>query len=97
MGYCGPRGIAHEGQFLTWSQSDRDKAIWWYLRDRAECSKCGTRDEEWTGADGRIRHAYYAAIMNCEGCAERERGEEAEELQNGRGKSIVLLANPEAD
>jgi hypothetical protein len=95
MGYCGPRGIAHEGEFLTWSASDRSKALWWYVRDRDTCGKCGTRPEEWDPKRGGRRWAYYAQIRTCAGCEVRERAEDPPPV--GRGTYVALIRTPEED
>lgn len=94
MAYCGPRGIPHS-QFLSWSKTDRDKALTWLLRDRSACPSCGTRPEEWDPAKGGSRDAYRADIVECRGCVERERAQDAPELKTQRGLSIALVRNRE--
>jgi hypothetical protein len=55
--------------FLSWSKSDRDKAIVQYVRAKRVC-KCGTRPEEWDPEKGGSRDAYKAELGHCQGCAE---------------------------
>lgn len=92
MAYCGPRGLPHS-EFLGWSAADRDKAIWWHMRDRAACPSCGTRPEEWDPGRGGSRDAYRADLHECPGCVERERAQDAPELKEQRGLSVVLVRN----
>jgi hypothetical protein len=92
MEYCGPRGIPHS-QFLDWRDSDRSKAIWWSVRQRAACPSCGTRAEEWDPAKGGSRDAYRAELVECPGCVERERAQDAPELKRQRGLSVSLVRN----
>lgn len=96
MDYCAPRGIPHS-EFLSWSSSDRDKAVWWMLRQRETCPRCGTRPDEWTPAKGGHRRAYIAQIRTCEGCVTKLRTEEAPEMKQGRpgANYVTLVVNPE--
>lgn len=96
LDYCCPRGIPHS-EFLGWSTSDRDKAIWWLLRERETCPSCGTRPEEWLESKGGHRHAYIGQVHECEGCIVRARTEEAPEMKQGRpeARRVVLVRNPE--
>lgn len=55
-------------EFLSWSPLDRDKAIWWLVRERSRCSNCGTRDAEWDEEVGGDRFAYQPAVGHCRGC-----------------------------
>lgn len=77
--------------FLGWAQDDRDKAIWYHVRQRSRCPSCGTRPEEWDPARGGDRRAYTAAVHRCPGCVELERTQESPQVQKGgRGLSVVL-------
>lgn len=67
---CAAYRIPHS-QFLAWPASDRDKAIWWHVRQRQTCSGCGTRAEEWDPARGGRLDAYKATPVQCIGCAHR--------------------------
>lgn len=64
-------------EFLTWSQSDRDKAIWSLVRERSTCGGCHTRREEWNPKEGGHLAAYAPVLELCHGCRaieqERER------------------------
>jgi hypothetical protein len=63
MAVCHDYKIPHS-QFLSWSQDDRDKAIWSLLRERQACQGCGTRPDEWEGD----LDAYKAETQMCHGC-----------------------------
>lgn len=67
MQVCEKYHIRHS-EFLAWSRLDRDKAVWWHVRDRGTCQSCGTRDEEWDEELGGDRFAYVAAVGHCRGC-----------------------------
>ena len=67
MRVCAEYRMPHS-EFLAWTQLDRDKAIWWHVRDRATCQSCGTRDEEWDEEVGGDRFAYAPAVGHCRGC-----------------------------
>lgn len=77
-------------QFLSWSQLDRDKAIWAYVRERSTCAGCGTRADEWDPQEGGGLDAYKAEQHLCFGCraieVERERAGE----KTPAGMQIVL-------
>ncbi len=80
--------------FLDWSKPDRDKAIAWFLRQRAACPSCHTRPEEWDETLGGDRDAYIAVHERCRGCEIKERGESTQPKDAGRGVSTVLKPNP---
>lgn len=82
-------------EFLAWSASDRDKAIWHHLRKRRTHGPCGTRPEEWDEDQGGHRRAYVPRILECEGCIILERTREAPELSSGRGMYVALVSNPD--
>jgi hypothetical protein len=69
MAVCADYHIPHS-VFLSWSQSDRDKAIWWHIRKRETCTSCGTRAEEWKTDP----NAYTWKVESCPGCHARELG-----------------------
>lgn len=73
--------------------SDRDKALWWHIRQREACPGCGTRADEWNEAKGGNRFAYEAKITQCSGCVERERTQETREVKEQRGMHVVLVRN----
>ena len=84
-------------EFLAWSQEDRDKAIWQFIIEQKTCHFCGTRSEEWDPASGGRRDAYVAALVECEGCVVRLRGEKTfkQELEAFAGTRVVLMRNEE--
>lgn len=90
LGVCHHYRIPHSA-FLTWSQDDRDKAIWTYLRERQTCPDCGTRPEEWDPDKGGDRAAYRAVVRTCRGCQERQsRLDTLADGQRGRGMYVAL-------
>jgi hypothetical protein len=94
MAVCSAYRIPHSS-FLGWSQLDRDRAIWWYIRQRETCSSCGTRPDEWNPEKGGDRHAYVGQVDQCPGCVVVERTQEAPEMKQGRGNHVVLRRNPD--
>lgn len=92
MAVCAAYGIPHS-QFLAWRQTDRDKSIWWEIRQRSTCPSCGTRAEEWDPRQGGSRDAYRADFRECAGCVEKERASDAPELKEQRGLSVILVKN----
>lgn len=89
LAVCHHYRISHS-QFLSWSQDNRDKAIWWLVRQGETCPGCGTREEEWDPQHGGGLDAYTATVQLCHGCREldtlRERlGDDAE-----AGAQVVL-------
>ncbi|GIH76135.1 hypothetical protein [Planobispora longispora] len=64
---CADYRIPHS-EFLRWSDSDRDKAIWQHIRARQTCPNCGTRAEEWDPRCGGHPGAYVPDVHRCEGC-----------------------------
>jgi DNA-directed RNA polymerase subunit M/transcription elongation factor TFIIS len=83
-------------EFLSYSQDDRDKAIWEYLLDRQVCPHCGTREAEWYDEQGRYRPAYVAEFVECPGCVMKGRKEAEPELAEFRGVRVMLMRNEEA-
>lgn len=71
MAVCAEYRIPHS-RFLSWSQEDRDKAIWFQVRQRQTCPQCGTRADEWEGD----RNAYVASFHHCRGCEVKARSED---------------------
>ena len=91
---CAAYGIPHS-EFLSWSEEDRDKAIWHWVWKRQECGTCGTRPDEWDESRGGHRHAYAAEPRRCRGCEVREAAQEAVTAEDGRGVYITLIRNEE--
>ncbi|GLY81834.1 hypothetical protein [Actinoallomurus iriomotensis] len=76
---------------MSWSQDDRDKAIWTWLRERQTCSSCGTRPDEWDPKRGGDRRAYVAQVEICRGCqAVQARNAGLTEDQRHGGAHVVL-------
>lgn len=71
MAVCDRYGIAHS-EFLGWDVDDRDKAIWWLIRERQTCRSCGTREAEWDPEQGGDHRAYVATRHTCPGCQRLE-------------------------
>jgi hypothetical protein len=93
---CAVYRVRHS-EFLDWLASDRDKAIWQFLRERQTCPHCGTRDEEWLDDTGKRKQAYIAHLIECEGCVVKARGERdyEVELREFRGTRVGLIRNEE--
>lgn len=72
---CAAYRVRHS-EFLAWSDSDRDKALWQHIRSRQACQGCGTRPDEWDPDKGGSRQAYRAVALQCEGCLKIQRGEQ---------------------
>lgn len=89
---CADYKIPHS-QFLEWDQVDRDKAIWWHIRQAETCSGCGTRDVEWDPERGGSRFAYGAAIRRCRGCEVSEMAQDSDVFKQGRGNKIQMRRN----
>jgi hypothetical protein len=95
LGVCHHYRIPHS-EFLSWSDDDRAKAIWTYIRERTTCSQCGTRAEEWDPAKGGHRRAYIATVETCRGCqAMKTRENGLTDQQRAGGNHVVLRKNPE--
>jgi hypothetical protein len=78
--------------FLSWSQADRDKAIWWEVRQGETCRNCGTRPAEWDPEQGGDRRAYVAKLETCRGCQQIEARRAAiPEGHPGLGQHILLV------
>lgn len=81
-------------EFLGWSQPDRDKAIWWHVRDGRTCQSCYTRPEEWDDDEGGDLHAYHAGFGHCRGCevraqAQRELDNEPDAFRVGTYAKLI--------
>lgn len=92
MSVCADYLISHS-QFLEWDPTDRDKAIWWKVRQSEICPNCGTREDEWL----RNRNAYRAEVKRCRGCEVREQFAETDEAKQGRGIYIVMKRREVSD
>lgn len=75
MAVCAEYRIPHS-LFLSWSPLDRDKAIWYQVRQRLTCPRCGTRPDEWDDD----HNAYVADWHHCRGCEVKARAED--QLEN---------------
>lgn len=93
MTVCADYRIAHS-KFLSWPKQDRDKAIWWHVRERDRCPSCGTRGAEWDERRGGHRNAYAPRLQRCRGC--ELVASEQERIKNklsglGRGVFVTLV------
>lgn len=82
---------------LVWSQSDRDKAIWQYIREKEKCPNCNTREAEWDPLQGGDRQAYGVRTARCRGCEVKEMFPEAQLKALGKGAYIYLGKNRNAN
>lgn len=86
MAVCAAYRVPHS-EFLSWTQLDRDKAIWWHIRQAEACPSCGTRAEEWH-AD---HNAYVAKSYRCRGCEITAQAQaQLNEKRDGRGVHVAL-------
>jgi hypothetical protein len=93
MAVCAAYQIPHShflGGPLRWSAADREKAIWWHLREQERCGSCGTRRIEWDES----RHAYSAKKVRCRGCELKEGAEKSITKADGKGVRIELHRTP---
>lgn len=96
MAVCAAYRIRHS-EFLTWSQSDRDKAIWWQIRQAETCRNCGTRPEEWDPDRGGDYYAYEPVVDVCRGCEVKAPKQDSVDKDVGktfRRGSFVVLRRP---
>ncbi|MGR6922547.1 hypothetical protein ACU635_50550 [[Actinomadura] parvosata] len=91
---CAEYRIPHS-VFLSWSDEDRDKAIWHHIWRRQTCKSCGTRPDEWDESRGGHRYAYVAEPRRCRGCEVKEAAHASLVGDEGRGVHIVMLRNEE--
>lgn len=98
MTVCEQYRIPHS-TFLDWDEDDREKAIWWMIRQKETCPRCGTRDREWDETVGGDRNAYGAEVRRCRGCEVKEMAEAADLSEYGKGIYIAMRKNdrPYAD
>lgn len=82
-------------QFLAWDQADRDKAIWWHVRQKESCPSCGTRRDEWNPDKGGHERAYVATARRCRGCAAIANHQA--ELPEGIGPGVQIVLKPNPD
>lgn len=95
MAYCGPRGIPHS-LFASWERADRDKALWWHIRQAQTCPSCGTHPDDWADDPW----AFEAAPTHCRGCEVKGQADEDFEKHRKeyrRGTSIQLRRPPPAE
>lgn len=96
LAVCHHYRIPHS-QFLGWAEQDRDKAIWWHVRQLQTCQSCGTRSEEWDETRGGRRDAYGPQSQICRGCEVKQGYEASIHDEQGRGERVVLIRNPEVN
>lgn len=92
MKVCAAYRIPHS-EFLGWDSLDRDKAIWFMVREAETCPSCGTREVEWDPEQGGNRQAYGAEIRRCRGCEVKQAAEESEDAKVGRGIYVGMRKN----
>lgn len=85
MSVCAEYKIPHS-EFLAWDPHDRDKAIWWHIRQAEKCPSCGTRHADWE----HDHNAFIGELQRCRGCEIRERTQESITEADGRGVHVVL-------
>lgn len=94
MAVCAQYRIPHShfhGGPPRWTSADRDKAIWWYLREQERCGECGTRRSEWDEKLGGDRDAYKAVVVRCRGCEVTQQTQGTiNEKQDGKGLGVSL-------
>jgi hypothetical protein len=96
MAVCAEYRMPHS-EFLSWSQLDRDKAIWWHVRVKSTCQNCGTRDAEWEEEHGGHPWAYLPAVGHCRGCevkAQAQRDIDDEPNAYRVGSYATLVKDP---
>jgi len=80
----------------VWTQTDRDKALWYEIHKQKTCQSCGTHPDDWDPKKGGGRDAWVAVEHYCPGCQRlevaRERAEKRAEQGEKplRGTSFVL-------
>lgn len=94
MTYCAPKGIPLS-TFLSWSDVDQDEALAWQAWESRRCQDCGTHREDWDPLVGGSRYAHHAEISTCQGCVERQRAEDSQEVKGG-GRGIHVRLAPGA-
>lgn len=92
MKVCAFYKIKHS-EYLEWDVDDRDKAIWFHVRESETCPSCGTREIEWDPDQGGNRQAYGTEIRRCRGCEVKEAAEDSEDAKVGRGVYVRLRRN----
>lgn len=80
MRVCAAYGIPHS-EFLSWSKTDRDKALWWDIRQRETCQSCGTRPEQLEEDPA----SWTWKVESCPGCELRAKGQQVATMQAKRG------------
>ena len=73
----------------AWLDTDRGYALAWKTNQRATCSGCGTRADEWDEDDD----AYISDHHTCEGCA-RLAQEQASNLDKAADGSVLPGQHP---
>ena len=89
MAVCADYKISHS-HFLggpnRWTPADRDKAIWWYVREKERWGSGGTRKADWD-AD---RLAYSPKKVRCRGCEVKTTAEKSISQADSRSVSIEM-------
>lgn len=93
MRVCEKYRVSHShflGGPAVWTDTDRDKAIWWHVRSSETCGSCGTRRAEWLDEDGNPWNAFTAEKVRCHGCEAKERTEKSIKESDGKGIRVEL-------
>lgn len=93
MRVCEKFRISHShflGGPQVWTDTDRDKAIWWHIRSAEACGSCGTRRAEWLDENGKWRRAFAAEKVRCYGCEAKEVAEKSLKEADGKGMHVEL-------
>lgn len=95
LSYCVPHAIPHS-VFLSWDEDDQDKALAFEALQRATCSGCGTRIEEWDPKRGGDRSAYVGQHHQCPGCEALEQEREHNVSDGLKGVRVYLVPKSQA-
>lgn len=102
MEYCFDKGIPHSvflGREISpgdsyWLESDQDKVLAYAAYKSEICPRCGTRESDWVGEDGKLlaNPPFYFDTIQCHGCVDKEQA--MSEVPSSRvGVSPVLKVN----
>lgn len=87
MGICETYKVSHShflGGPRRWTNQDRDKAIWFRVRQAQTCQSCGTHPYDWDEAEGGRPDAWRAVSHHCKGCQVLQVAQERLDQKNSR-------------
>ena len=104
MRVCESYRIPHShflGGPLEWTQTDRDKALWYQRRKAETCPSCGTHPDDWDPDKGGHPNAWIPADHHCKGCQRLEMAREQQTKRAEKGEkplkgTTITLRRPEA-